>query len=392
VDVFAGPGGLGEGFSSLGRKEGVVRFKICLSIEENYAAHQTLELRSFFRQFSTDTVPDEYYSHIRGEISRSALFNAYPNEAETASREAWKATLGKVSSEEVDRRIEESLCGRRNWVLIGGPPCQAYSLVGRARRGRINEDDRRVYIYREYLRILSRHAPPIFVMENVKGLLSSRVNGDLIFEQIYRDIQNPAEAVYCLKGRRNGKLQEVHYRVFPLARRSENFDLCNRPQYRPQDFVIRCEDYGVPQSRHRVILLGIRDDLGSIIPKILNKSSRQVKTASVLDSLPRVRSGLSRGGDSKAIWRDRIREVLKEPWLKEVKRIKQNDVYEELRSTVLNLRVPQKDRGGEFLSYSRIPRSMKVWFHDPRLNGVCNHTTRAFGANGKNGVLVKTKL
>jgi len=377
VDVFAGPGGLGEGFSSLGREEGLIHFKICLSVEENYSAHQTLELRSFFRQFPIETVPDEYYIHIRGEISRSTLFNMYPREAEQASREAWRATLGKVPPKEVDRRIEKALGRRKTWVLIGGPPCQAYSLIGRARLGGIDPDDPRVYIYREYLRILSRHAPPVFVMENVKGLLSSRVNGDFIFERIYDDLQNPAEAVLCLSGQRNGKLHDVNYRVFSFVRPSENDGLFGKPSYRPQDFIIKCEEYGIPQSRHRVILLGIRNDLGSISPKILKKSNRRVKAASVLDSLPRVRSGLSRESDSKTRWRDRIKEALKEPWLKEIRKIKQTDVYEELCSTVLNLKVPRKDRGGEFLFHSKIPRYMKKWFHDSRLKGVCNHTTRA---------------
>jgi len=377
VDLFAGPGGLGEGFSALGREKGLNLFKICLSIEENYAAHQTLELRSFFRQFPGETVPEEYYRYIRGEMSRSDLFGTYPREAETASLEAWRATIGKVSPDEVDNRIEKSIGGRKTWVLIGGPPCQPYSLVGRARRGGINEDDGRLGMYKEYLRILSRHAPPVFVMENVKGLLSSRVNGDHVFEQIYHNVQNPAEAVYSLRGYRNGKLPEVHYRVFSLVKRPDNFDVSNRPVYRPQEFIIRCEDYGIPQSRHRVILLGIRDDLNSCFPEILNKYNRQIKAEEVLDSLPRVRSGLSRETDSRSVWRDRIKEALKEKWLKEVKSLREIAVYEVLRSTVLDLRLPRKGRGGEFLSHSKISRYMKNWFHDPRLGGVCNHTTRA---------------
>ena len=68
VDIFAGPGGLGEGFSSLPVRKGQQNFKICLSIEKEPNAHATLELRSFFRQFSRENVPDEFYRHLRGEI------------------------------------------------------------------------------------------------------------------------------------------------------------------------------------------------------------------------------------------------------------------------------------------------------------------------------------
>src|SRR5262245_17710659 len=96
IDLFAGPGGLGEGFSSL--KEGArPAFRIALSIEMEHFAHQTLELRSFFRQFSAANVPSEYYAFLRREISREDLFKSKPAEAEAAHEEAWKAELGKVS-------------------------------------------------------------------------------------------------------------------------------------------------------------------------------------------------------------------------------------------------------------------------------------------------------
>src|SRR3546814_2133729 len=78
-------------------------------------------------------------------------------------------------------------------IVIGGPPCQAYSLVGRARnRGIKNYDpatDHRHFLYREYIRILGRLQPIAFVMENVKGMLSSRVKGESIFERVLNDLR-----------------------------------------------------------------------------------------------------------------------------------------------------------------------------------------------------------
>ncbi len=176
IDLFAGPGGLAEGFSTFQPEIGNA-FKIGLSVEKDLHAHCTLELRSFFRQFPHGQAPDEYYAYLRKEITRDELFNRYSSEAETARNEAWCAELGSYAfpAEEVDIRIEKALGGSKNWVLIGGPPCQAYSLVGRSRNkgieGYVPEEDKRHFLYREYLRIISKHWPSVFVMENVRGIL-----------------------------------------------------------------------------------------------------------------------------------------------------------------------------------------------------------------------------
>jgi DNA (cytosine-5)-methyltransferase 1 len=158
IDIFAGPGGLAEGFSSLISEDNSRVFKIALSIEKDENAHRTLKLRSFYRQFPINQAPADYYSFIRGEITIDQLYNNHPIQAQLASEEAWCGTLGTpdetetngVSNEEVDERIRIALNGNQNWVLIGGPPCQAYSLVGRARRKEIILDgatDKRVGLY-----------------------------------------------------------------------------------------------------------------------------------------------------------------------------------------------------------------------------------------------------
>ena len=88
IDLFAGPGGLAEGFASLCRPEGSPRFRIALSIEKDALAHQTLELRAFYRQFPHGELPEEYYEHLRGELSRTELFQTWP--VATAAREPWR--------------------------------------------------------------------------------------------------------------------------------------------------------------------------------------------------------------------------------------------------------------------------------------------------------------
>lgn len=134
IDLFAGPGGLGEGFSAA-RFRGQHIFRIALSIEKDPHAHATLMLRGFFRQFTGRRVPEAYYEHLRGELARDDLYARYPAEAQRAAQEAWHAELGGASAppDLVRRRIRQSLAGAKAWVLIGGPPCQAYSIAGRSR-------------------------------------------------------------------------------------------------------------------------------------------------------------------------------------------------------------------------------------------------------------------
>lgn len=196
VDLFAGPGGLGEGFSALGGN----LFRIAISIEMEETAIETLRLRSFFRQFEKGCAPVEYYAYARGDIPIADLRAAYPDEWEQADREVWQAELGAEDHSRVRARVDEALgtaADTGDAVLIGGPPCQAYSLVGRSRmrptRGAAFESDRRHFLYREYLKILADHAPGAFVLENVKGMLSSTRDGKQIFGQILTEPTLPGK-------------------------------------------------------------------------------------------------------------------------------------------------------------------------------------------------------
>lgn len=158
IDLFAGPGGLGEGFSSLLDPDRSTLFSLKVSAEKDPTAHKTLSLRSLYRKFPKGQAPDCYYDHVRGDISRDALF-AHPEAAEAgreALEEARNFELGKDDPEDLDRRIQAALGGADDWVLIGGPPCQAYSIAGRARRTRESqeqfESDEKHFLYREYRR------------------------------------------------------------------------------------------------------------------------------------------------------------------------------------------------------------------------------------------------
>src|SRR5207247_1950589 len=151
---------------------------------------------------------------------------------------AWLGELGgKLAPNQlVDQRIKTALGNRARWVLIGGPPCQAYSLAGRSRiRGESIEKyerDHRHFLYRQYLRILAEHAPPVFVMENVKGLLSATVRGQSMFDRILADLATPGEAIG-----KTARQKRLRYHLVSLV--NPTGDLLG--EFQPEDFVVRTE-------------------------------------------------------------------------------------------------------------------------------------------------------
>jgi DNA (cytosine-5)-methyltransferase 1 len=375
IDLFAGPGGLGEGFTSVTGKNNNRHFKIALSIEKDDFAHRTLTLRSFVRQFEQNKLPPEYYSFLRGEIVEEELYNLYPQEAEQAKDEAWKIELGeKTSHSLIDTRIKAALKGEAKFILIGGPPCQAYSLVGRARRQEkegLDIEDERVYLYREYYRILAVHNPPVFVMENVKGLLSSKVNNEFIFKQLIKDLQNPLGSYKKLEGREDLEYKCPGYKIYSLVK-GLGADLFGEDLFEPKDFIVRTEEYGIPQTRHRIILLGIRKDLNAI-PDILRKHKEQISLEKVINGLPKLRSGLSKSVDNKYAWKKVIRSILKTKLKNEVDEL----VWAKMKEVIEKIRIPQKDRGGSFIKYATKIKYKNIWFLDKNIEGVCNHETRS---------------
>jgi DNA (cytosine-5)-methyltransferase 1 len=375
IDLFAGPGGLGEGFSSLSAPDGSPRFKLRVSIEKDPHAHRTLSLRALFRQFSKEKAPDCYYDRIRGDISQEALF-AHPDAREAgeeALNEARHAELGTKAHEEIDARIAAALGDESDWVLIGGPPCQAYSLAGRSRRTKENqekfESDEKHFLYKEYLRIIRRFKPAVFVMENVKGMLSSTHGGSGIFERIMADLSSPGEG--------------LSYGIRSLAVPGETEEL------NPKDFIIEAERFGIPQCRHRVILFGVRSDVAARTPELSLHPERftipfspvPVSVAEALSGLPRLRSCLSRRSktaDSHEAWLDILRgaPAAMGEW---------SGAASQVFSTNLENAIAEAGSsvspGGAFIAQDAAANGpagrLHDWFFDPRLGGVIQHDTRS---------------
>ena len=399
IDIFAGPGGLGEGFSSLLDEDQERIFRIGLSIEKDPHAHQTLKLRSFFRQFPPGDAPEDYYAFVRGEISISDLYEMHPIQAKAAGEEACCATLGPpdigdlngISNKEVDERIRIILGDRRDWLLIGGPPCQAYSLVGRSRRQErmLNEaTDKRVGLYKEYLRIIAAHKPAVFVMENVKGLLSAKTENEGIFQRILVDLSDPVSACITEGETFAGQDERTRYRIYSLVNPPRGMDIYGHPIFRPNDFVIKAEDYGVPQRRHRVILLGIRDD----VPPPQGVLQRQPKVAleDVIGELPALRSGMTRSYTHTTIIKDKEGKPKKkrhyqkvidsaQGWAEQISSFAQ-DIDVILGTETAPDQVLPVAIGLEFSALAEnTPKDLiglKRWYHDARLGGILHHVSR----------------
>ena len=186
IDLFAGCGGLSEGFYRQG-------FRALAHVEIDHYACETLRTR--MRHYGYKHADEEVIEH-------------------------------DITSEDIIERIERATHGRPIDVIIGGPPCQAYSTAGRVRDGVGMARDPRNYLFESYVRILEHFEPKFFVFENVTGLLSARVDGGLIFPRVIHALGN-------------------RYKVIDD----------------PAILVHNTADYGVPQIRKRVIIMGVRDDI-----------------------------------------------------------------------------------------------------------------------------------
>jgi len=415
IDLFAGPGGLGEGFSSILDEDNERVFEIKLSIEKDEHAHKTLKLRSFFRQFPVGRVPEDYYRFVRGEITLQKLYELHPNEEAMANNEAWCGTLGDpdeedtngVSDKEVDKRIRKALGRKTDWLLIGGPPCQAYSLVGRSRRQQTTlseENDKRVGLYKEYLRILAVHTPAVFVMENVKGILSAETEDDQVFTKILADLSDPVTACKTEKKLIRENKPPTKYRIYSLTTNVSQTNELGDPVFKPSDFIIKAENFGVPQKRHRVILLGIRENVKS--PNSILKKQDEVSLHSIISNLPFIRSGVTRTFSHTSDVIDKEGNPKKRRHYIKIKDSSQKwaELVNKYSRSLDHLIEPLEGNlgrdlptilGSEFMEGNYcLPDHHKLasWYKDERLSGVLHHVSRKHLAEDLNRYLFASRF
>lgn len=375
VDLFSGPGGLGEGFSRLRNASGRPVFQIDLSVEKDTIAHQTLRLRSFLRKFGND-LPAEYVSFLnRGGVDEPNWEALYPAQWQAAVDETLNLTLGADGTAAIiAERVSKIRRARGDRViLIGGPPCQAYSLAGRGRKpgdlGYVPHVENRHLLYEEYIDVLRQLRPAAFVMENVKGMLSSSIEKKKVFDLVTQDLM--------------GGLGAAEYVLFPLT---------GKPtldgEVAPRSFIVQAERHGIPQARHRVIIAGVRRDLlvtGMAVsfPKLVVED-REVTVRHVLKNMPIIRSGISaRGGnrDDTDDWKSTVAAaaglILREGCSLTDENAQKFAAAIDSVSTPAKIKARNRVGGrGKIALPPRCPGTLEEWLREPQLTRLVQHETR----------------
>ena len=236
IDLFAGAGGLSEGFIKAG-------FKPIAHVEIDEAACYTLKTRTAYHYFISRN-NDIYTSYLKGEINRNELYKDVPSELLDS---IINLPIGSEFNDKIHRRIKHHLQEKEVDLIIGGPPCQAYSLVGRARSETGMVGDPRNYLYRHYAGYLKKYQPKMFVFENVIGLKSAKKGTYL----------KNMEALFLKKG------------------------------YKMHLFTVEANNFRVLQKRKRIIIIGWRDDFTPNLPNleaIRSDATYQVKN--IFSDLP----------------------------------------------------------------------------------------------------------
>lgn len=378
VDLFAGPGGLGEGFASLDNS-----FDVVASAEAGVWAHRTLRLRSMFRKLGRRGMDSELYQALIG-ASRSgdySKFAPFIREAWTeAGQEALNLTIGKESDDALLRQhLDTHGLRNRQWILVGGPPCQAYSVVGRARNkgiaGYNPKQDGRHFLYKEYLKIIREYRPAIFVMENVKGILSSSVDGKRIFHQILTDLTEPDKAIGLAKSELTYSIHSVNVDKKPFQAGMEACD------YDARGFTVYAERHGIPQRRHRVFLVGVRGDIALKLGHLQTTPERDVSFA--IDDLPRLRSRLTKEPDGNKEWKTAIHQV-GVSLTESAKRAGSNALASELGAALATVSKEELPTGvaasPSLFRYvdrtNRCHNDLSQWLAGSNLNFVLNHESK----------------
>lgn len=228
IDLFSGAGGLSEGFI----REG---FQPIAHVEMNKEAADTLKTRLAFHYLNDNNKINQYYSYLKNEITRDELWDSIPQEIilSVMNNEITKKTIGGIFD-----TIDEQLGSQKVDAIIGGPPCQAYSLVGRSRDPNRMSRDKRNYLFRHYAEFLVRYKPKYFVFENVLGLLTAG----------------------------NQKYLNEMLLLFAEIGYSADYKILN------------AEEYGVLQRRRRVVIIGRKGKAKFEFPKLKTlENSWQIK-------------------------------------------------------------------------------------------------------------------
>lgn len=244
IDIFSGAGGLSEGFVRAG-------FVPIAHIEMDKNSCSTIKTRTAFHYLKNNNKINIYADYLAGNISRNELYNSIP--ADKVDKAIINEELSDGNISTIIRTIENNIKNANHNsvdVIVGGPPCQPYSLVGRARDYSNMENDPRNYLYKLYAQFLKSFRPELFVFENVIGIISAQ-NG-----KIFQDLKT--------------ELEDIGY--------SADFRLLN------------AADFGVLQNRKRIIIIGWKKEKAYQFPEF-NAIKHNWTIGDLFQDLPELKAG-----------------------------------------------------------------------------------------------------
>lgn len=249
IDLFAGAGGLSEGFL----REG---FNPIAHVEMNSDACKTLETRISYQYFKEKGKEDIYFDYLKGKIKREEFLSNVPS---SIKESVINSEISSKSIKGIFDKIDNLADGNQVDLIIGGPPCQAYSVIGRARDPKKMVEDPRNFLYLEYVKFLKKYKPKMFVFENVPGIFSAG-NGE-------------------------------HFAKIKNAIKSAGYNFDHK--------ILNSRDFGVLQDRKRVILIGWRKDLPLSYPDFPIIEHNYTISEDLFSDLPKLQNGSGTLGVSK---------------------------------------------------------------------------------------------
>lgn len=240
IDLFAGAGGLSEGF----RRN---NFDIIAHVEMDKDAANTLKTREAFYYCKNNNMMNIYIDYINHKISREQFYSYIPEQIlnKVINKEISKTTLTTIFN-----NIDDILGDNEILGIIGGPPCQAYSIAGRSRMKDKIANDPRNFLYLYYLEFIKKYNPKFFVFENVQGILSAKQG------TIFDDIKK--------------RMKKLKYNI----------------SYK----LLDSNDFGVVQHRKRIIIIGYKKDLNINYPEF-DKFDKSYNIKDLFYDLPSLKNG-----------------------------------------------------------------------------------------------------
>lgn len=236
IDLFAGASGMSEGFTKAG-------FNPVAHIEMNEEACFTIKTRASYHYLKSKKRLEVYYSYLKKEITREEFYKNIPDEILTS---VINIEIDDNSIQDIFKRINAKK--QKIDLIIGGPPCQAYSLLGRHHENIENDPRNKLYI--QYGRFLKEFSPSAFVFENVPGILSANKG------QHFRDLKT--------------YFRKLNYEVYHNT--------------------LDASDYGVVQARKRIIIVGWKKEMDFGFPDF-NKILEKYTVNEAFKDLPELRAG-----------------------------------------------------------------------------------------------------